>query len=373
MLCGRAVAERPRLVAVGRDGPDEDAGCGKAIPGERARERGVNGSGPELYAAAAAAREAGDWPRVVELCARLLASGAPPAEAVALMREARDALRQRRATTPEEPGAPESEAPSPPAEAIPPESAELPGLAAAPPASDTGTLAAEIQAQAEARLAEVQARLADLQAQLDAAARAEPAMAPPVVPPAEELPSPQPAALAHPEPPAEALAAPQPEPPPRHEPPAEALASPEPTPAPPHRPDEIDAAPIPRASGVAETGGPPGSGAQTAGTFEARDDVTVLSPRGDLDAATIDKFQAQIEQVFSAGARKFVIDFGGVTFLDSSGLWALVRLYGRLRDGGGGARLARVSPGVMRIFELTRLTEYFDIRPSVEEALASLQ
>src|SRR5437764_23597 len=83
--------------------------------------RGADGSGPELYAAAAAARQAGDWPRVVELCARLMASGAPPAEAVAMLREARDALRQRRAATPEEPGAPEAEAPSPLAEAILPE------------------------------------------------------------------------------------------------------------------------------------------------------------------------------------------------------------------------------------------------------------
>jgi anti-sigma B factor antagonist len=188
--------------------------------------------------------------------------------------------------------------------------------------------------------------------------------------PTEVPAAPQPA----PPTPAEDSVSPRPTAPVQPEPPVEAMASPEPTPAAsPQRPDEIDAAPSVRASGVAETGGPPGSGAQTAATFEARDDVTLLSPQGDLDAATIDKFQAQIEQVFNAGARKFVIDFGGVTFLDSSGLWALVRLYGRLRDGGGGARLARVSPGVMRIFELTRLTEYFDIRPSVEEALASLR
>ena len=74
------------------------------------------------------------------------------------------------------------------------------------------------------------------------------------------------------------------------------------------------------------------------------DGVTVVAPRGDIDAESTPAFQAQLDERLQAGARYFVIDLGGVRFVDSAGLATLVRLYRRVRIGEGDVRLAQVPP-----------------------------
>ncbi len=106
---------------------------------------------------------------------------------------------------------------------------------------------------------------------------------------------------------------------------------------------------------------------------EERDDVVVVSPRGELDAETAGDFQNQVDELLKAGWRYFVIDLHKVPFVDSSGLSALVRLYKRVRIGEGDVRLAQVSPSVMKILELTRLSRVFDIFSTAEEATTSIK
>ena len=77
--------------------------------------------------------------------------------------------------------------------------------------------------------------------------------------------------------------------------------------------------------------------------------------------------------MLGAGRKYFVVDLGEVSFVDSAGLGALVRLYKRVRIGEGDVRLARVSPNVMQILELTRLNRVFDIFASPQEAAASIK
>jgi anti-sigma B factor antagonist len=107
--------------------------------------------------------------------------------------------------------------------------------------------------------------------------------------------------------------------------------------------------------------------------IEERDGVIVVSPRGDLDAGTTGGFQAQIDGCLRAGGQYYVIDLGGVAFVDSTGLAALVGLFRRLRIGEGDVRLAQVPPAIMRILELTHLSRVFDIFPTAAEAVASIR
>jgi anti-sigma B factor antagonist len=103
------------------------------------------------------------------------------------------------------------------------------------------------------------------------------------------------------------------------------------------------------------------------------DGVTVVSPRGDIDAESTSAFQAQLDERLQAGAQYFVIDLAGVRFVDSAGLATLVRLYRRVRIGEGDVRLAQVPPTVMSVLELTRLNRVFDIFPTVAAAAATIK
>ncbi len=106
---------------------------------------------------------------------------------------------------------------------------------------------------------------------------------------------------------------------------------------------------------------------------EERGEVVLVSPQGDLHTETVGDFQALIDELLRTDRQFFVIDFGNVSFIDSAGLGALVRLYKRVRIGEGDVRLARVSSNVMQIFDLTRLNRVFDIFSSSEEAVASIK
>ncbi len=106
---------------------------------------------------------------------------------------------------------------------------------------------------------------------------------------------------------------------------------------------------------------------------EERGDVVVVSPRGELDADSAGDFQNQVDELLKAGWRYFVVDLHKVSFVDSSGLSVLVRLYKRVRIGEGDVHLVQGPSNVMKILELTRLNRVFDIFPTAEEAATSIK
>ena len=73
---------------------------------------------------------------------------------------------------------------------------------------------------------------------------------------------------------------------------------------------------------------------------------TVITPEGELDIASLGDLCAAISDAAHEGAGTVVVDLSQVTFIDSSGLGALVELRSRLRR--SGRRLAVVAQAVGR-------------------------
>jgi anti-sigma B factor antagonist len=68
--------------------------------------------------------------------------------------------------------------------------------------------------------------------------------------------------------------------------------------------------------------------------------------------------------------KKYVVDLGAVSYLDSGALGALVRLVGTLRAHRGDLKLCRVSPFVQSVLRATNLHGVFCIYDTEKEALA---
>jgi anti-anti-sigma factor len=98
-------------------------------------------------------------------------------------------------------------------------------------------------------------------------------------------------------------------------------------------------------------------------TTTGQDSAPVLSVSGDLDIAGVDQFLAHANRLIDSGAGVVDVDLGGVTFIDSSGLGALVRLQRSATAAGRGLRLTHVPRSVARVLELTGLTDLFTDRP----------
>ncbi|MGD9740935.1 MAG: STAS domain-containing protein [Bauldia sp.] len=88
-----------------------------------------------------------------------------------------------------------------------------------------------------------------------------------------------------------------------------------------------------------------------------------------LDASVAVPFKEGMAQLLADNPRRVVIDVGKVSFVDSSGLGAMVALLKRIGPTGA-LVLADVQPAVAKLLALTRLDRVFEIRKSVAEAVA---
>jgi anti-sigma B factor antagonist len=99
--------------------------------------------------------------------------------------------------------------------------------------------------------------------------------------------------------------------------------------------------------------------------------VAVVQPTGRIDTHSALAFKKRIGEAIDSGYRWLVIDFSAVTFLDSTGLGALVTSMKRAQELGGDLRLAQVPHTVRMMIELTSLQSYLPRYASVADALAS--
>lgn len=86
--------------------------------------------------------------------------------------------------------------------------------------------------------------------------------------------------------------------------------------------------------------------------------VTVAETR--IDAAAAIRFKDAMRAATATGAGPVMLDLGHVTFVDSSGLGAIVAAMKQM----GGARrldLACLTPDVAKVFRLTRMDTVFTI------------
>jgi anti-sigma B factor antagonist len=98
--------------------------------------------------------------------------------------------------------------------------------------------------------------------------------------------------------------------------------------------------------------------------------IAVLKVSGSLDATTAQEFRAAIDELLRDGRRRIVLDLGGVEFIDSSGLGALVGSLVRARRVGGELCVARLDEELRQLLRASTLDRVLVPYTSVEEALA---
>jgi anti-sigma B factor antagonist len=95
----------------------------------------------------------------------------------------------------------------------------------------------------------------------------------------------------------------------------------------------------------------------SAGTGEQ---VTV-SLKGELDLSTVAKVEEELRRVESSDATLLVLDLSGLTFLDSTGLRAVITADERARAQGRRFVIVKGPDAVQRVFAITRLEERLEM------------
>jgi anti-anti-sigma factor len=95
----------------------------------------------------------------------------------------------------------------------------------------------------------------------------------------------------------------------------------------------------------------------------AQDDGAVsLAVSGEIDMATAESLYEQAIALVSTGTRLLVLDLTGVTFCDSLGIAALVRIYRYALGLGCQLRVTNPREHVAHVLQISGLDQVFEIR-----------
>lgn len=101
-------------------------------------------------------------------------------------------------------------------------------------------------------------------------------------------------------------------------------------------------------------------------------EVPVVSASGEIDVATAPPLRDRLQALTASGRSTVVVDLLGVSFLDSTALGVLVGALKRCRESGGDLPLVITEPRILKVFEITGLTDVFPIHATVDQAVESL-
>ncbi|MEE1012921.1 MAG: anti-sigma factor antagonist [Clostridia bacterium] len=82
----------------------------------------------------------------------------------------------------------------------------------------------------------------------------------------------------------------------------------------------------------------------------------VVKPEGEIDQSCAAELRADIDrEIRRQNAKNLILDFGGVTFMDSSGIGVIIGRYKQIKALGGRTMIIRPQPQVDKILELSGL------------------
>jgi anti-sigma B factor antagonist len=103
------------------------------------------------------------------------------------------------------------------------------------------------------------------------------------------------------------------------------------------------------------------------------DSATILDLNGPFVMADAPKFKARVREALDGGAKQLAVNLSQVSYLDSSGIGAIVGAFTAVKGAGGQCRFFAPSAQVLKVLKMVRLDTVLDLRPDEAAALSSFQ
>lgn len=108
------------------------------------------------------------------------------------------------------------------------------------------------------------------------------------------------------------------------------------------------------------------------GTREIKENCQIFRLTGLLDAFSEPTFAKVLGKCIEDGPKNIILVLSQIDFVDSSGLGALVQLVKKAQNEGGTLQIV-TNARVTQTVKLVRLENFLSLKPSLEDALASLE
>ncbi|MBI5464944.1 MAG: STAS domain-containing protein [Ignavibacteriales bacterium] len=103
-------------------------------------------------------------------------------------------------------------------------------------------------------------------------------------------------------------------------------------------------------------------------------EIAILEPRGSLIGGDeTDDLKAKAKDLLEQGNKKLLLDLGGITYVNSSGIGALVSIRSMYQKASGKVKLCNLGKGVQNVFVITKLTSVFDVEEEREKAIKNFK
>ncbi|MDU4962133.1 MAG: anti-sigma factor antagonist [Sporomusaceae bacterium] len=100
-----------------------------------------------------------------------------------------------------------------------------------------------------------------------------------------------------------------------------------------------------------------------------RKEYLVIRAEGEFDVHAAAEFKQTVDNALTAcGARNLALSFKGVSFIDSSGVGAILSRYKRIQQLGGEIAVMNLQPQVARVLELAGLFRLVKVYQSEKQA-----
>jgi anti-sigma B factor antagonist len=100
--------------------------------------------------------------------------------------------------------------------------------------------------------------------------------------------------------------------------------------------------------------------------------VPIVAVKGEVDVYSAPALKDRISELIESGERTLIVDLGGVAFLDSTGLGALVEARTATTNAGGSMSVVCDQERILKLFTITGLDGVFTIHPTIGDAVAAL-
>jgi anti-sigma B factor antagonist len=100
-------------------------------------------------------------------------------------------------------------------------------------------------------------------------------------------------------------------------------------------------------------------------------DVVIMSVKGEIDLYNAPDVKDMISDYIEDDKVKLVMNLEQLSFIDSSGIGALISSLSNLQKENGALKLVNMHGSVRKVFDLTKLTGFFGVYDSEEEAVNS--
>lgn len=107
--------------------------------------------------------------------------------------------------------------------------------------------------------------------------------------------------------------------------------------------------------------------------FDRNEDKMIVYLIGELDHHSAEEVRNKIDdRIEREKITKLIMNFSGVTFMDSSGIGVVIGRFKKLSLKNGTVSIVEVNDNVKRVFELSGMFKIVKLFSSVEEAVSNI-